>query len=245
MSLPTRRQLLHASGAALLTGLAGCSGANGSASFGSESNSGETSPHGPDPDTLVTDYDRHTIRHEADEAIFRSADANADDDDIDEFVLTTNEDRKNLDIVATPAGIDDARAFIDETNFQDEGLAIVQHRVDACRKIKLLYVASPPDEFARFRFCTVIRDASVECSTDAMHVVASIIRVPNSDSDETSWGYSRGSSCRLPPSLQTETADEDEVGVADEDEVEAADATGTADEESTADEDEAADEEET
>ncbi|MFK8215032.1 hypothetical protein [Haloferax volcanii] len=199
MSLPTRRQVLHAGGASLVAALAGCSGE------GSSSSSDE--PHGPSPDELVTDYDQLRLRNDAESAIFR--DASRDDETgssyLDDFLVTTDEEREDVAFAADPADADAARAFIDETEFDAQTLVITQHRVDACHRVKLLYVTHPPDSVVHLDFCHPLRDASVECSVEDRHVVASLVRLPYSSEGESSWGHGGGSSCRLPPSLRTET----------------------------------------
>ncbi|POG56073.1 hypothetical protein [Haloferax marisrubri] len=202
MSLPTRRQVLRAGGASLVAALAGCSGEGSSSS--------SDVPSGPSPDTLVTDYDVLTVRNEANTAIFR--DAARDDEDAessypDDFLVTTDEERADVAVAAEPDGIDEARAFVDETNFDEQTLVITQHRPNACHRVKLLYVTHPPDSVVHLDFCYPLRDASVECSVDDRHVVASLVRLPYSSQDESGWGHGSGSSCHLPPSLRTETED--------------------------------------
>ncbi|ELZ69112.1 hypothetical protein C457_09751 [Haloferax prahovense DSM 18310] len=201
MSLPTRRQVLQAGGASLVAALAGCSGEGSSSSL--------DEPHGPSPDALVTDYDALTVRNDAETAIFRDA-AREDEDTgssyLDDFLVATDEERENVAVAAEPDGIDEARAFIDETDLDEQTLVITQHRTDACHRVKLLYVTNPPDSVVHLDFCHPLRAASVECSVDDRHVVASLIRLPYS-TDESSWGHGGGSSCRLPPSLRTETED--------------------------------------
>ncbi|EMA07356.1 hypothetical protein [Haloferax denitrificans] len=202
MSLPTRRQVLRAGGASLAAALAGCSGE------GSSSSSDE--PSGPSPDALVTDYDQLQLRNDTESAIFRDA---ARDDDgagssyLDDFLVTTDEERADVEFAADPDGIDEARAFIDETEFDEQTLVITQHRPNACHRVKLLYVTHPPDSVVHLDFCYPLRPASVECSVDDRHVVASLVRLPYSSQDESSWGHGGGSSCHLPPSLRTETED--------------------------------------
>ncbi|MCO8265279.1 hypothetical protein NKF06_01405 [Haloferax sp. AB510] len=202
MSLPTRRQVLRAGGASLVAALAGCSGEGSSSSL--------DEPHGPSPDTLVTDYDQLQLRNDTESAIFRDA---ARDDDgagssyLDDFLVTTDEERADVEFAADPDGIDEARAFIDETDFDAQTLVITQHRTDACHRVKLLYVTHPPDSAVHLDFCYPLRPASVECSVDDRHVVASLVRLPYSSQDESSWGHGGGSSCHLPSSLRTETED--------------------------------------
>ncbi|RDZ62066.1 hypothetical protein C5B90_17030 [Haloferax sp. Atlit-12N] len=202
MSLPTRRQVLRAGGASLVAALAGCSGEGSSSSL--------DEPHGPSPDALVTDYDHLQLRNDAETAIFRNAardDERAGSSYFDNFLVTTDEERGNVAVVVEPDGIDEARAFIDETDFDAQTLVITQHRPDACHRVKLLYVTNPPDSAVLLDFCYPLRPASVECSVDDRHVVASLVRLPYSSQDESGWGHGSGSSCHLPPSLRTETED--------------------------------------
>ncbi|WP_424009407.1 hypothetical protein [Haloferax denitrificans] len=202
MSLPTRRQVLRAGGASLVAALAGCSGEGSSSS--------SDVPSGPSPDALVTDYDHLQLRNDTESAIFRDA---ARDDDgagssyLDDFLVTTDEERADVEFAADPDGIDEARAFIDETDFDAQTLVITQHRPNACHRVKLLYVTNPPDSAVHLDFCYPLRPASVECSVDDRHVVASLVRLPYSSQDESSWGHGGGSSCLLPPPLRTETGD--------------------------------------
>lgn len=204
MSPLSRRQVLRGGGATLLSALAGCAGSGG------RSQSART-PHGPRPENLVTDYDYFELRSPSGRPVFRDADRDASESTLDAFLVPMADERSDVDVVATPAGIDDAKRFIDETSFDSQSLAIVQHRVDACRSVELNYVTAPPDRFVHLEFCHVLRDASVDCSVDERHVVASLVRLPYSTSDRsaTGWGRGGGRSCRLPPSLRTETDEED------------------------------------
>ncbi|WP_411966308.1 hypothetical protein [Haloferax sp. YSMS24] len=204
MPLQTRRRVLRGAGVALLAALAGCTG--------SESSSQPSpTPHGPRPENLVTDYDYFELRSPSGRPVFRDADSDASDSTLDALLVTNADERTDIDVVTTPDGIDDARRFIDETSFESQSLAIVQHRVDACRTVKLNYLTAPPDRFVDIDFCYVLRDASVECSVDDRHVVASLIRLPFSESDRPDSGWSRGGgrSCHLPPSLRNESVEED------------------------------------
>ncbi|MFK5605836.1 hypothetical protein [Haloferax volcanii] len=204
MSLPTRRQVLRAGGASLVAALAGCSGE------GSGSSSSSDVPSGPSPDALVSDYDQLHLRNDAESGIFRDAardDEQTESSYLDDFLVTTDEERADVEVAAEPDGIDEARAFIDETDFDEQTLVITQHRVDACHRVKLLYVTHPPDSVVDLDFCRPLRPASVECSVDDRHVVASLVRLPYSSQGESSWGHGGGSSCRIPSSLRTETED--------------------------------------
>ncbi|KAB1191189.1 MULTISPECIES: hypothetical protein [Haloferax] len=203
MSLQTRRQLLLSGGASLLTALAGCTG--------SGSSSSSRTPHGPRPEDLVTEYDYTDVRSTSGTPIFRAGDSDTSGSTLDAFLVRADEDLDDIDVVATPDGIDEVRRFIDETTFRSQSLVIVQHRVDACHDMKLNYVVSPPDHFVDADFCYVLRDAAVECSVDDRHVVASLIRLPFSDSDRDASGWSQGGgrSCRLPPSLRNESTEGD------------------------------------
>ena len=204
MSPTTRRRVLRGAGASLLAALAGCAG-SGSSSLSSPT------PHGPRPEHLVTDYDYFELRSQSPNPIFRDAERDESDSTLDAFLVTTADERADIDTVATLDGIDDARRFIEETSFDSQSLAIVQHRVDACRSIELNYVTAPPDRFVDIEFCYVLRDASVECSVDDRHVVASLLRLPFASSDRPENGWSRGGgrSCRRPPSLRNESKEED------------------------------------
>ncbi|WP_042662046.1 hypothetical protein [Haloferax sp. ATB1] len=202
MSLPTRRQVLHAGGASLVAALAGCSG--------EASSSSSDVPSGPSPDELVTDYDQLQLRNHAESAIFRNAardDEDAESSYFGDFLVSTDEELADVEFAAEPDGVDEARAFIDQTDFDEQTLVITQHRTDACHRVKLLYVTHPPDSVVHLDFCRSLRAASVECSVDDRHVVASLVRLPYSSEGESSWGRGGGSHCRLPPSLRTETED--------------------------------------
>lgn len=203
MSPLTRRQALRGGGASLLAALAGCTGSD-------SSTQSVSTPHGPRPETLVTDYDLLTVRAESDGPIFREADSE-DSDSFDSFLLTSDEDRRALDVVAEPDGIDVARRFLDRTSFDGQALVVVQRPIDACHDVELLYVSAPADRFVDLEFCRVLRDADVACSVDDRHVVASLVRLPYSaaDRDATGWSHGGGTDCRLPPSLRNQTAEED------------------------------------
>ncbi|KAB1189995.1 hypothetical protein GJR96_17640 [Haloferax sp. MBLA0076] len=205
MSPRTRRRFLHGCGAALLIGLAGCTGSD-------SSTRGSPTAHGPRREDLVTDYDYLELRHESPEAIFGDADRE-DESALPSFLLGSEDELRDVEFTAIPDGIEDARRFIDSTNFDEQALVIIQHRTDACHGVDLLYVASPPDHSVDVDFCRTLRDADVECSTDERHVLASLIRLPYalSDRSEHGWSHGGGTSCRLPPSLRTETMDEEDA----------------------------------
>ncbi|WP_231727852.1 hypothetical protein [Haloferax profundi] len=173
---------------------------------------GSPTAHGPRRADLVTDYDYLELRHESTDAIFRDAD-DEDESSLPAFLLGSEDELGNVEFTARPDGIEDARRFIDETNFDEQALVIVQHRTDACHGVDLMYVASPADRFVDVDFCRTLRDADVECSTDERHVLASLIRLPYalSDRSERGWSHGGGTSCRLPPSLRTETTDEEDA----------------------------------
>ncbi|KAB1185059.1 MULTISPECIES: hypothetical protein [Haloferax] len=202
----TRRQFLHASGASIFAALAGCAGEATSSGSGSSSQT----PHGPRPDSLVTDYDYLELRSNSEQPIFR--DTEREDDrgySLPHFLVGSEDERAAVEVAAEFDGVDDARQFISETDFDEQGLVIIQHRVRGCYDVELLYVASTPDRIVDLEFCRVLRDAAVECSVDDRHVVASLVRLPYTVSEAMGWGHGGGRSCRLPPSLRTKTAEEE------------------------------------
>ncbi|QLG26799.1 hypothetical protein HUG10_04245 [Halorarum halophilum] len=96
---------------------------------------------------------------------------------------------------------DDAREFLDATDYDAETVYVEQSRVGECFRTELCYVGWSADE-VRTDYGRQLRDVSVSCEADARDTVATLVRIPDTlDPDEVrSHGSGMSSSgCHLPP----------------------------------------------
>lgn len=196
----TRRHALHAA-AALLTGLAGCSGSNSGS--GSIDSGTPTAMERAAGDRRVTDPEQYTLRGPVEKQVVRTASDEDGDDDRDER-RWRNElvaSAKAADAL-TFVDVDDAdgaRAFLDETDFQNETIYVEQNTVGECWNVQLCHVAWGPDKIET-DYSRTLRPVDAACSTDQRVTVVSLIRIPEAlDPDAVhEHASSMGGRCRVP-----------------------------------------------
>lgn len=124
--VPTRRQALASLGL-LLTGMSGCSGVEDTTATASPTAS-ERSYAGRDDDPTS-----RTVRNPTGDPAVRStlADGWPEWDDT-HWLVASRDDRDALYFADGAEGVDDARSFVDDTEFATELVLVHQHPVDAC-----------------------------------------------------------------------------------------------------------------
>lgn len=197
--VPHRRRFLSLCAGVFTVSTAGC--------LGDDSLSADDSPSRPDPDEAIDSagLTTYTTRLEAELDRQRSV---FEFEEIDgqgprgprlPYVIS-GEQADALLIDPEPPDVDDVRAFLEETDYDEATVLVHQARVDACHERVVTHVRRRGGGGFSTQFCTTTRDPSVECSTDETHHQITLVRVPES-SDQTPSGSGRGnsSSCRLPP----------------------------------------------
>lgn len=175
----TRRALLQGA-AALSLGLAGCSGATSSSTTVTASNR-------LNADNAVLEPDHVTLRRPEpapivwfDDELPASPDATPDDDhritDAEAGLIADESTAAELRF-ADVDGVDDARAFVDGTDFETETLVLEATRVPECYRLELCGATWSATDYHTY-YGRVLRPADVACETDAWDRVAHLIRLP-------------------------------------------------------------------
>ncbi|AZH27015.1 hypothetical protein [Haloplanus aerogenes] len=183
----TRRRVL--SGAvAFLTGFAGCSG---------ETSSGSSYPP-EDVDNVAIDPDAYSLRNPRTEpTVWTDERPTADEDGATHYwshvFVTSSDDAANVSFADVP-GADEARDFLDSTDYDAATVYVEQSTVQECFAPELCYVQWSETE-VETSYTRRYRDADVACETDAEDVVATLVRIPTvlDPSDISSYGSSHGS----------------------------------------------------
>ncbi|MFA1609615.1 hypothetical protein [Halobellus rubicundus] len=202
---PTRRRLLAAAGSLLgATALAGCGGS------GSASGSSRVAPGSDPPEDALVDPPHVSLRNGDREPIVwsetpsetESAGAGGETPEIDSWthhVVASDEAAAALTF-ADVDGVDEARAFLDETDFGSETVYVERHLVGECYHHRLCWVRWTDSEIET-DYARVLRDADVACEADARDVVTNLIRLPATlePGQINSYGSSGGGGrCRRP-----------------------------------------------
>ncbi|WP_254769112.1 hypothetical protein [Salinilacihabitans rarus] len=180
-----RRRVLGAGAAAVAALLAGCSDV-------STRDPPEDEGRGP-PDDAITDPAIETLRADGDEPIVRPPDEEAPRSP---FFLTDAESAAAVEFDREPAGTDDARAFLEEADYDDETVVVYQGPVDECFERRVDYLVATEDDFD-LEFCWVMRPATVACEAGRQETQSTFVRVPYPyDQPPTTASVGEGSSCR-------------------------------------------------
>lgn len=184
----TRRRAL--SGAvAMLAGVAGCSGESSSGSsyppeeVGSvEANPESYSLRNPSADPVVWTGERPTPREDEDRRYYRH-----------HTFVTGPDDAAGLSFADVP-GVDEARVFLDETDYDAATVYVEQRTVQECFTPELCHVRWTEDDIDT-SYSRRYRDADVACETDAEDTIATLIRIPEAfdPSGINGYGSSYGS----------------------------------------------------
>lgn len=188
----TRRRLLHGTAAALLTGLAGCSES-------SRSDSSTETP--PNAENVERDPESYALRNDAEQppAWFpdeREGRTTGDATTIPpehartRSLVASEESAARLRFADVP-GVDGAREFVSNTDFESQTLYVESRSVDECRSSELCYVAWSADDIDT-QYGGGFRDADVACEADATDAVSWFIRVPDVLDPDAVSGYGSG-----------------------------------------------------
>lgn len=204
---PTRRRLLAATASIFCgTALAGCGGGSSSAS-----GSAREGPSAEPPDDALVDPPHVTLRSGDLQPLVRSgtptetATASAEgsrEPKIDGWAhhLVASDEAAAALTVADVDGADEARAFLDATDFDAETVYVERHLVGECYLHELCWIRWT-DSKIETDYARILRDADVACEADARDVVTKLIRVPAALDPEQISSYSSGSGggrCRRP-----------------------------------------------
>ncbi|MFP8953587.1 hypothetical protein ACLI4Z_11515 [Natrialbaceae archaeon A-arb3/5] len=198
---PSRRRLLAGAGSCLAIGVAGCSGTNRSESaVNSVEEGGEPGPS--------DEYDLLTIRADDDSVFVYPQDDRPDEDEADrsrrpmrsaQFV--TNEDEADALLFETidAAASAEARAFLEDTDFETESVVIDQRGIEDCYRRHVLTVQAESDEF-RTRYCRTLKSPTTPCEADRDVMEALFFRIQRAYDDAPS-SRSSGESASCPDSV--------------------------------------------
>lgn len=181
----SRRRVLGAGAAAVAALLAGCSD-------GTARDPPEDERRGP-PDDAITDPAIETLRADGDEPIVRPPD---EESPPSLLFLTDAESAAAVEFDREPAGTDDVRAFLEETDYEEETVVVSQEPVGECYERRFDYLVADEDDFD-LEFCGVMRPATVACEVGREEMQSTFVRVPYPyDQPPTTAGVGEGSSCR-------------------------------------------------
>ncbi|MFD1685344.1 hypothetical protein [Halobellus litoreus] len=208
---PSRRRLLQSIAAVLgASALAGCGGS------GSASGTARAGPNVEPPQDALTDPTHVSLRNSELAPIVEDPDSETDASESDtagtprfddwQHDLVVDAERAGSLTFADVDGADEARALLDETDFESESVYVEGHVVPECYERRLCWVRWTDSEIET-DYARILRDADVACEADADDFVTNLIRIPaalNPD-DVRSYGSSSGSGpCRRPAGERTE-----------------------------------------
>lgn len=196
---PTRRRVLHGA-AGLFAALAGCSGTSTSTAGG---------PAGG-PDTSVeTDPEHYALRSSGTEPVAwlhpegrnpGAADSPESASEVErhrQVALVASRERADRIAFGDVDGRDEARTFVEGTDFDRETLLLYPESVGECFFLELCYLTWSATEYHVY-FSRGYRDVDVDCRTDARDLVAWLIRIPDTLDPEavtTTGGGTTSSTC--------------------------------------------------
>ncbi|WP_152040648.1 hypothetical protein [Salinigranum salinum] len=199
----SRRQLLRAVTTAGAVTVAGCNGRGGR----------QSPTPSPEPDGRPTaDYDALSVRNPTGESFVRYGDSGAERPTDDEprsndppsepsyvgELLATAADAERIAFTADVDGVDDARRFLDETDFERDVVYVHERPVSECRALAVSYVTTDADSFD-LEFCSPLRPADVACEVDRRDVVVALVRFPLATDGISSHSIGGGGGCERPP----------------------------------------------
>ncbi|AUX09897.1 hypothetical protein AArcSl_2273 [Halalkaliarchaeum desulfuricum] len=207
-----RRDVLRCTAGLLAIPLAGC--------LGDSESSDSASEIGPDPENVITDVTVLSQRLEVD--IERSEqivtyDETHEDADRRSLRLPYVIDEEHVPLLEFDRELPDHQRvdqFLRETDYDDATVLIEESSISGCHRHRLQYVHRRPsgDRLAP-QFCSVMRDPSVDCSTDVNHYQITFIRAPVAyESPPSGSGRGWSSRCDLPPDHPASDAEPTEVG---------------------------------
>ncbi|USZ69826.1 hypothetical protein NGM10_17165 (plasmid) [Halorussus salilacus] len=223
--VPTTRRRLLSGSVALLAALAGCNGSRTS-STRSEPNRPENVERDPETRAIRMSGDGPAAwlprEDRGDGATTDAADGETPPTRTRQRGFVASAEAAERLRLAEVDGAEEARRFVEATDFEAETVYFETHRVRECYELELCYVTWSATEIDT-QYGSYHRDAEVECETeaesgeDAEETTAWFIRVPDDLDPEavTSHGSGwSGDGCHFPPHLRTtaqETETNDEV----------------------------------
>lgn len=111
--------------------------------------------------------------------------------------LLTDADADRVSFTRAVDGTDEARAFLDDTDFGRSAVYLAEQRVSACRRLAVSHVTTDRDSFD-IEFCSPVRPADVECRVEDTDVVAGFVRFPFGADELSGYGVGGGTSCHRP-----------------------------------------------
>jgi hypothetical protein len=193
---PTRRRLLRS--AAALVGVGSVAGCSGTGSSSSESVS--NGPNADPPDDAVTDPPAVVLRAPQGVRVLRDETSETDDPQEWRHNLVADADTAASVSIADVNGADEARGFLDQTDFETETVYVERHVVGECYEQRLCWIRWT-EERVETSYARVLRPADVSCSADARVGVTHLIQLSDAlDPDQVSRFSSSGGSgaCRAP-----------------------------------------------
>ena len=218
----TRRRFLHGTAAVFLTGLAGCSESS------SRSDSSTRTP--PYAENVERDPESYVLRNDAETSpawLAEDGESRATDETTagppeharTRALVASEESAARLQF-ADVSGVEAAREFVSNTDFEAETLYVESRPVDECRSLELCHVAWSAGDIDT-QYGGGYRDADVACEVDATDVTTWFIRVPDVlDPDHVSsygsgWSSSPcGRRRRRDPEREATTTDAPDFGPA-------------------------------
>jgi len=183
----TRRRALYGA-VALVTSFAGCSG---------ETSSGSSYPP-EDVDNVAIDPESYSLRNPRSEPTVWSGERPTPGEDgtnhyWNHMFVTGPDDAANVSFADVP-GADEARNFLDATDYDTTTVYVEQSAVQECFAPELCYVEWSETEIET-SYTRRYRDVDVACETDVEDVVATLVRIPAviDPSDINGYGSSHGS----------------------------------------------------
>jgi hypothetical protein len=173
----------------MLAGGAGCSGESSSGSNYPPEKVGavEATPESyslrnPSADPVVWTGERPTPREDEDRRYYRH-----------HTFVTGPDDAAGLSVADVP-GVDEARVFLDGTDYDAATVYVERRTVQRCFTLELCHVRWTEDDIDT-SYSRRYRDADVACETDAEDTIATLIRIPEAfdPSGISGYGSSYGS----------------------------------------------------
>ncbi|MEY7849891.1 hypothetical protein AB7C87_11920 [Natrarchaeobius sp. A-rgal3] len=231
----TRRRLIACGTGCLSALVAGCTGTDTRETTSAEHEAREGGQPSPSDE-----YDLLTLRSDDAEAIVYPSDEPPEDDDEyhaklsrrrPQFIVDADDD---ADLVIDSPDEPEARAFIEETDFEFESVVVEQRTIEDCYHRHVLSVQANEDNF-RTEFCRSLKSPTTSCEADLEVMEALFFRVQRAYDDPPS-SRSSSDSMSCPPTVH-DSADgapeTDETSADDEAENTSVDDAAGTDDEST------------
>lgn len=186
----TRRRALHGA-AGLLTALAGCSGSSSGSDRAGGPVTAENVEMEPERLDLRNPQDNPAAWIRPEDAQERTSTPTDADHRYREYGLIATREKADRIAFADIDGIDSAKTFVDETDFETETLLLEPDRIGECFTLKLCYITWSATEYHTY-YARLYRDVDVACSTENHDRVAHFIRIPDTLDPEKVRGSGSG-----------------------------------------------------